>query len=112
GNGGLLTKHAVGVYSCRPPVRALAPVSVQAELDDLPTRVAAPRHSGVVTVETYTVMHDREGNPERAFVLGLLDDDRRTLATTDDATLVAALLTADPLGCRAHVDAGALIGLD
>jgi acetyl-CoA C-acetyltransferase len=109
GNGGFLTKHAIGVYSCRPPAAALHPVSVQPEVDALPTRRAAPHHTGEATVESYTVMHDREGNPERAFIFGRLDDDRRTLVTTTDATVVAALLADDPLGRRAHVDDGALV---
>jgi acetyl-CoA C-acetyltransferase len=111
GNGGLLTKHAVGVYSCRPPTRVLAPVSVQAEVDALPVRAAAPHHSGDVTIETYTVMHDRDGNPTRAFAFGLLDDGRRALAGTDDPVTVHAVLVEDPLGRRARVDDGMLTAL-
>jgi hypothetical protein len=44
-------------------------------------------------------------------VFGLLDDDRRTLATTDDRATVSALLVDDPLGRQAHVDDGKLIAL-
>jgi acetyl-CoA C-acetyltransferase len=87
----------------------LAPVSVQAEVDALPVRAAAPHHTGEVTIETYTVMHDRDGNPTRAFAFGLLDDDRRTLATTDDPATVRAVVVEDPLGRRARVDDGKLM---
>ncbi|MGH7748227.1 MAG: acetyl-CoA acetyltransferase, partial [Candidatus Dormibacteria bacterium] len=37
-NGGLLTKHAVGVYSTRPPRRPFAVVRCQADVDRLPRR--------------------------------------------------------------------------
>jgi acetyl-CoA C-acetyltransferase len=110
-NGGLLTKHAVGVYSCQPPTTPVQVESVQSAVDALPTRAAAPGHSGTATIETYTVMYDRAGHPHLAFVFCLLDDGRRTLATSDDTTVVETLVAGDPLGRTATVRAGMLLGV-
>lgn len=112
-NGGFLTKHAVGVWSCRPPAHGSRWVSVQDELDrTVPRRVAAPHHVGGATVETYTVLHDRDGAPERGWVFGLTPDDCRTLTTTDDADLLAFLEAEDVLGRALSVRDGHLVDLD
>jgi acetyl-CoA C-acetyltransferase len=108
-NGGLLTKHAIGLYSCQPPSGTVQVESVQAAVDALPTREAAPDHAGGVTIETYTVMHDRDGNSQRVFAFGLLEDGRRTLAATDDAAVAGAFLAEDPLGRTAIVRDGVLL---
>ena len=65
-NGGFITKHAFGVYSTEPPAGGFRWEEPQAEIDAsfTPTPVASPDHEGPVTVEGYTVMHDRDGSPE------------------------------------------------
>lgn len=104
-NGGFLTKHAFGVYSTTPPTRPFAYADVQAEVDVLPARTLAEDVDADVTVETSTVMHDRDGAPERAVVSTLLADGRRTWgSTTDDATM-KAFLTEETAGRPGHVDA-------
>jgi acetyl-CoA C-acetyltransferase len=113
-NGGLLTKHAVGVYSCRPVTGGVDPAarvrSVAARLAaTVTTRTAAAAYEGEATVETWTVMHDREGRPERGFVFALPDGSRRTLAATGDADLLDILTTVDVVGRTAAVRAGALL---
>ena len=112
-NGGMLTKHAVAVYSCRPTTGPVDPgARVRSVRDELAsvvtTRAADPDFDGTARVETWTVMHDREGRPERAYVFALPDDARRTLATTDDPGLVELLTTADVLGRVATVQSGTL----
>ncbi len=90
-NGGMLSKHAAAVYSARPPA-ALAPVTdVQATVDAFPRRSVAAGYHGPVTVEAYTVAHDRAGEPERAFVAALAPDGRRAWATSADPDLLAAM---------------------
>jgi acetyl-CoA C-acetyltransferase len=111
GNGGLLTKHAIGVYSCREPGRPLDAASVQADVDALATRRAEPHYEGDATVETYTVVYDRAGEPVRAFAFARLDDAGRTLAASDDGAVIASFLDDDPLGRRARVADGVIIGL-
>jgi len=112
-NGGLLTKHAVAVYSCRPVTGPVDPAArVRSVREDLAatvtTRTAAPRYDGTARVETWTVMHDRDGRPERAYVFAAPDDARRTLATTDEPELLDVLTTTDILGRVATVQSGAL----
>ena len=109
-NGGFLTKHAVGVYGCRPPAQGSRVTNVQAQVDQLPRREAAPDHRGPASVETYTVMHDKDGKPERAFVACLLDDGRRTIATSDDPDRLTILLTDWAIGMQVDVHDGRILG--
>ena len=68
-NGGYCTKHAFGVYSTTPPRKGvrLDEGAIQAEIDALPTVELADKAdaTGAATVEAYTVMHTRDGIPER-----------------------------------------------
>ncbi|TME00014.1 MAG: hypothetical protein E6I76_01280 [Chloroflexi bacterium] len=106
--GGYLGKHAVGVYSTEPPAGGFRHLNVQVELDRAPRRAFAETHEGEVTVETCTVMHDRTGAPERGIAACLLDDGRRTWATTDDPRVMAAMVGDGFIGGRVEVAAGAL----
>ena len=90
-NGGFLTKHALGVYACDPPRRPFRLADVQAEVDALPVRPLAEAHDGPASIEAYTVMHRRDGEPERAFLACRLDDGRRAWATTVDDGLVRSM---------------------
>lgn len=105
GIGWYCTKHSVAMWSTRPPTAAFRHTSVQAEVDALPSRGGAPDHVGVVTVETYTVVHDRDGAPERAVAAVLTSDGRRTWATTVDVATMAELLDGECAGRVATVDA-------
>ena len=49
-------------------------------LDAQPAPELAHEPSGAATIETYTVLHDRDGAPVRGLVIGRLDDGRRFLA--------------------------------
>ncbi len=62
-NGGYTTKHAFGVYGARPPAAGFRHDDLQAEVDALPRREEAGDYAGAVTVDSYTVMHDRAGRP-------------------------------------------------
>src|SRR5947208_5804881 len=92
-NGGLLTKHAFGVYAAGPPRRGFHTVNLQAQVDALPTMEAADDYEGPATVEASTVMHDREGRPEQAFVACRTDDGRRAWGRSIDPDLDQALMT-------------------
>ncbi|MGD9796824.1 MAG: hypothetical protein AB7V15_01785, partial [Acidimicrobiia bacterium] len=109
-NGGFLTKHAVGVWSARPPEHGTRWASVQDALDaSAPRRLAVPHHEGTATVETYTVLHDRAGDPERAWVFALTAEGHRTLAVSDRGDLMATLEAEDVLGQRVDVADGVLL---
>jgi acetyl-CoA C-acetyltransferase len=81
GNGFYLTKHSALVCSTEPKERA------STHPDDVDPGVPpeiVDAAQGPATVETYTVLHDRDGAPERGIVIGRLQDDRRFIANTPE----------------------------
>jgi acetyl-CoA C-acetyltransferase len=89
--GWYLTKHSIGIYSSAPPPRAWyrdPPASYQALIDRQPHPPLAEEASGRATVETYTVVHDRSGNPTLAIVVARLDDGRRCWANITDPAIL------------------------
>jgi acetyl-CoA C-acetyltransferase len=101
--GWYATKHAIGLYSASPPPSGeFRWRSAQAEVDALPRREAV-EHSGPATVEAYTVMYERDGTPATGIAALLLDDGRRTWATTTDADTMHAMVTDDLCGRGAEV---------
>ncbi|MGH9095336.1 MAG: acetyl-CoA acetyltransferase, partial [Acidimicrobiales bacterium] len=99
-NGGHLSKHAVGVYSCRPPAAALQVAHPQDVVETAPARQVLDDPSGDARIETFTVMHDREGQAERGFVACLDTEGRRALVATDDADDLSRLVAEDLIGTR------------
>jgi len=53
---------------------------LQAWVDALPHPEVVERPSGWGTIETYTVVHGRDGVAEKGFVIGRLEDQRRFVA--------------------------------
>jgi acetyl-CoA C-acetyltransferase len=102
-NGGFITKHAFGVYSTEPPAQAFRHDAPQAEVDALPARELCEDPDGELTVEAWTVMHDREGAPQTGILVGLLDDGRRAWGTTGDADQLKVMLTEELGGRRVPV---------
>ncbi|MFP5321074.1 MAG: acetyl-CoA acetyltransferase [Acidimicrobiia bacterium] len=99
-NGGYLTKHSFGVYSTEPPAAGFQHRHPQGEIDALPSREVAPDFEGEATVETFTVMHGKGGEPEQGIVALRLDDGRRAWGTTDDADDLALMVAEDVIGRR------------
>jgi acetyl-CoA C-acetyltransferase len=105
-NGGYITKHAFGVYSTAPPASGrFRHAEPQEQVDRLPSRELDESHVGAVTIETYTVMHDRDGQPERGLVACLTPDGRRTWGSSTDASTMKALVTDEMVGREATLDA-------
>lgn len=107
GVGWYMTRHSVGVWASAPPRRAVqaAPPFVRAEpAPAVPVTIEA---SGPATIETYTVLHGRDGAPERGIVLARLGDGRRVLANTArDRALFEALEREEAVGRHGTVSAG------
>jgi len=97
-NGGFITKHAFGVYSTEPPADGFRHADVQDEVDALPARALCEEPDGDGTVEAWTVMHDRDGAPERAILTALLPDGRRAWGVSEEADLAKALVAEDVAG--------------
>ena len=106
-NGGYTTKHAFGVYSTTPPAHGFRHAHPQDEIDAMPRReLAEPTEAaGTATIEAYTVMHSRDGEPERAIAACLLADGRRAWGTNDDAGIAAALCEGEWVGRSVTLDA-------
>jgi acetyl-CoA C-acetyltransferase len=110
-NGGFITKHAIGLYSTEPPAAGFRWSDVQDEVDQEPTREAVGEWDGPVTIESWTVMHDRDGSPESGFAAVLTPDGRRTWASTRDAAAVQVLLTEDVAGVKATTTPDGILNL-
>ncbi|HEV7730652.1 MAG TPA: acetyl-CoA acetyltransferase [Candidatus Binatia bacterium] len=108
--GWYLTKHAVGIYASRPkdgPFVRPDPTAGQERIDGALSPALATEPSGPATIETYTVLHGRAGEPIRGIVVGRLDDGRRFLANTpDDPSVLERLTTHEGVGVRGLVTPG------
>lgn len=81
------TKHALAIYGGTPPRdgwRRSGGPSLQAWVDAQPHPEIAAEASGRGSVEAYTVVHGRDGAPERGIALGRLGDRRRFVAVLPD----------------------------
>ncbi len=110
-NGGYVTKHSFGIYSTEPPPEGFRTDNPQAEIDALPQReLAAPSDAvGSATIEAFTVMHSRDGEPETAIAACLLADGRRAWGTSTEGGLVGAMCNGEWIGNRVTLtDAGTL----
>ena len=109
--GWFATKHAVGVYSTTPPSGGYRRGSPQAEVDALPARQPAPEHEGPVTVESYTVMHERDGTPGLGIVACLLPDGRRAWGNVTDPVVLKDMTHEEQCGRPALLRAGGTLEL-
>jgi acetyl-CoA C-acetyltransferase len=101
GNGWYLTKQSTGVYSTwRPdkPFEREDPAILQREIDALPHPEIIERPQGAATIETYTIIHRKEG-PYRGLVVGRDAAGRRFAAVTpDDPALLADMESREQVG--------------
>jgi acetyl-CoA C-acetyltransferase len=97
-NGWYVTKHAVGVYGTEPPKDGFRAERPQAEVDAGPKQTVIEEHDGPITVESFTVLHDREGAPDIGVVACLVEGKGRAWGNTRDADLMHALMTEDLIG--------------
>jgi acetyl-CoA C-acetyltransferase len=100
-NGGYATKHAFGVYAAHPPAAGFRHDTPQEAVDALPRRELASiddAAGATVTVEAYTVMHARDGAPERAILSALLPDGRRAWGTSEDGGICVAMCDGEWVG--------------
>jgi acetyl-CoA C-acetyltransferase len=109
-NGGYLTKHALGVYGTEPPVAGVfRHADVQAEVDALPAVALDEHPAGPATVEAYTVVHGRDGEPERASLALTMPDGRRAWASTTEPATMADLCREEGVGRSARVGPGGTV---
>jgi acetyl-CoA C-acetyltransferase len=99
--GWYLTKHAVGIYGNDAPTRFWSRepgASRQGAIDALPHPPFVDACEGGGRIETYTVLHERDGSMTQALVVVRCDDGRRTLALVEDADVLATLERQEMVG--------------
>jgi acetyl-CoA C-acetyltransferase len=104
--GWYLTKHAVGVYSTVPAAEPRLrddPSEYQQAVDRQPAPPCVAEPSGAATVETYTVVHDRDGAPTVGIVVARLADDRRCWANIRDRAVLERIEESEFIGTRGKV---------
>ena len=108
-NGWYLTKQSTGVYStARPngPFERQDPAVIQRQIDALPHPAVTETPQGSARIETYTVVHRREG-PFMGIVIGRDAEDRRFIAhTPGDAATLAGLEQGEQVGRTGRVGPG------
>ncbi len=122
-NGGMLTKHAFGVYTRRQPSHPFRQQNLQREVDALPKRRVEASHRATAEIEAYTVMFGHNppkptksytdlygkaaevGNePTVAHLACRLPDGSRTWANIEDRDTLSALCEQDACGWPVVID--------
>ena len=93
--GWFITKHALGIYSARPPARPYA--DLHPAIDHPPARRALSGYAGPAVLEAVTLPYDRAGTAVAAVVSSITPDGARVLLRTTRPDVIAALADADPL---------------
>lgn len=102
-NGGNVEKHAFGLYSTEPPTGGFRAERPQDEIDGRGGREVSEDHEGPVTIEAWTVMHERDGSMARAHAACLTDDGVRVWGVTNDADTMKRFESDDVAGCPATI---------
>jgi acetyl-CoA C-acetyltransferase len=96
---GMLTKHGMMLWSTRPPSDGFRAVDVSDETAAITDVLdLAPDHDGPARVEGYTVVHDRDGVPQRAIVVATTAAGTRCVAANDDVDVAADMVAAEWVG--------------
>ena len=110
GNGWYFTKHSATILSRQPSPNHTEP-SAAATSDTTRSQWTAPtvevvdKANGPAQVETYTIVHDRNGAPSRGIIIGRLrESNQRFLANTPaDPDLLANLERIELIGTQGSV---------
>ncbi|WP_404434318.1 hypothetical protein LG299_06905 [Microbacterium lacus] len=105
-NGGLLTKHAIGIYGARPPASPIIEPRVRQCDTQLP--VTDVLH-GPATILASTVRYARDDVAQHGFVVAETAEGVRILARTDEWNLLAELEANDVVGLTAIVRGTSLV---
>jgi acetyl-CoA C-acetyltransferase len=89
GNGGVLSKHSIGIYSNEAPAKAFRRVDTTKEQEAIAASAleVALEAYGTATVDGGTVVYGRDGAPASAPIIATLADGRRVVANASPETL-------------------------
>ena len=109
-NGWYVTKHALGVYSTQRPKAAFNysdPGALSRQVEALDHPRMDPQPTGLGTLDTYTVMFDRNGEAEHGLVLGTLHNGARFVAyTRQDSQLLKQMVNEEMIDRTGTVTCG------
>jgi acetyl-CoA C-acetyltransferase len=114
GQGGYVTKHHALVIGCdtADPAGLMLPKDVQdaAEASRAPVPPLDLAYAGPATIETFSIVHDRDGAPAHGSIVGRTPAGGRVFGRIDiaDGAFVARLesLDASPVGLEGRVSVG------
>jgi len=106
-NGWYLTKHGAGIFSTKPFEgewdQVVDTSKIQEEINSMDRPIFTETPEGEAVVETYTVVHSREG-PSKAIVIGRLNDGTRFLSNTEkDEMTLKTMMQEEMLGAKGSV---------
>lgn len=107
-NGGLLTKHAIGIYGVTPPTRTLAAPRVR-RLDD--QRKVVAEFSGPVSIAATTVRYRRDGTPSHGFAVAETSTSDRVLLRIDQLDLLSEFESTEVVGRCGRAEGAQLVDL-
>jgi len=93
--GWYVTKHAIGIFSARPPEQAFA--NLHPSVDYPPARPALTGYTGEAVLEAYTLPYGRDGQPESAILAAVTPAGARVLVRTEQPDVIATLRDEDAL---------------
>ena len=99
--GGILSKHATGIFSGQPSRVDWASVDTKISRDSFPSRPVVEAPAGGIIVSH--VVNYRGGAPVQAIVLGETGEGGRFIATSVDPAAIAAVLAAPAAGMAVSV---------
>ncbi len=107
GVGMHMTKHAFDIYSTDPPSAGVLtdPTRSGADAANLPHRSICDSYTGLATVATYTVVHDRAGEPEWGLAICDLPSGERSYARVEDPELLRAAEESEWVGAQVQLKA-------
>jgi acetyl-CoA C-acetyltransferase len=108
--GWYATKHALGVYSAKPPARPFA--SLDPEPEQRPARRARTDFTGTARLEAFTVSRGRDGAPAGAAVSAVTPGGDRALVRVADGATITGLLEHDHLGTAVRISGPGSLELD
>jgi acetyl-CoA C-acetyltransferase len=105
--GWYVTKHSIGVYSTTPaPSGSFQTASPQSEVDALPSVELVESYDGDAVLESYTVLHERDGEPMLGILACRTPDGKRTWANTNDVGFMKALMVEELIGKQLTIAEG------
>ena len=97
-NGGNIQKHSFGVYGSAPPPHGFRYSHPQFSVDTEQAVEVLDHYVGPATLETWTVMHERDGSTGRAHGVVRTADRHRVWWTSSDPAIAEALESEDLIG--------------